>query len=42
MLISSRATSNYCVLKTSWHSSNCLANIVEDGSTHCKLQTILP
>jgi len=38
MLVSSRATQNYRVLK-SWHSSNCFANNADDGSMYCKLRT---
>jgi len=40
MRISSRATKNYRVVKTSWHSSNCFANNADDGSIYCKLRAI--
>ena len=39
MLVSSRATCNYRVLK-SWHSLNCFANNADDGRMYYKLWTI--
>jgi len=40
MLVSSRATCNYRVLKSTWHSSICFANNADDGYMYCKLRTI--
>jgi len=40
MLVSSRATYNYRVLKSSWHFSNCFPNKADDGSMYFKLRTI--
>ena len=40
MLVSSRATWSYRVLKSSWHSSNCFPKKADDGSMYCKLWAI--
>jgi len=40
MLVSTRATKNYRVLKSSRLSSNCFINNADDGKIYCNLRTI--